>query len=274
MWLTSKSVVAVSVALAGLWSCGCQSERPQAVPQVKAQPPLVSQPLGETVSPAGDKPDTSIGSASAQPLTAEQNWQEQFESVQAGASKSLTVDQVAITSRQLAQLPELNGQLTQLMVEAGGVSDANIDAIGKLQSLVHVRLRECPIGNQGLQKLAAAGLPELQILNIPHCNVTAVGIKHLLAFPKLVQLRLGGAQLDDRAIEEIARLPKLRSLHLIGPSLTDQSLGTLATSPLLSSFYLDDCPLSDEAWEQLFRAKPQLHIHVDQAHLDRDPNRH
>jgi hypothetical protein len=31
--------------------------------------------------------------------------------------------------------------------------------------------------------------------------------------------------------------------------------------------------VSDEAGEEYFQACPKVHVHVDQAHHDRDPNR-
>jgi len=274
MWLTSKSLMAVSLASVGFWSSGCRSDRLEAESVVRATPGQESLTTTDASSPAAVAITGPSDENSATPQTSEQLWREQFERVQAGHSEHLLVDQAPVTAAQLAELPSLDGKLTQLMIDAGGVSDTTLDSISQLQSLVHLRLRECTIGDSGLEKLASAGLPELQILNIPHGNVTAAGIVHLLAFPKLTQLRLGGPQIDDRAIDELARLPKLRSLHLIGPSLSDAALSKLSNISQLSSFYLDDCRLSDAAWEQLFRSKPNLHVHVDQAHLDRDPNRH
>ncbi len=202
------------------------------------------------------------------------NWREQFELVLAEDNDRIIVEAGPITTEQLLQLSQLDGKLRQLLIEAGGVSDADIEAIAKVPSLVHLRLRESPIGDEGLAKLAEAGMPELQILNIPQGQFTVVGIAKLAALPKLIQLRLGGKLIEDAAVAEIAKFSKLRSLHLIGPSLTDAALAKLADSPLLSTFYLDDCPLSDEAWKQLFDAKPKLHVHIDQAHHDRDPNQH
>ncbi len=174
----------------------------------------------------------------------------------------------------MSQLPQLDGKLSHLLIEAGGVDDASIETVAQVRGLVHLRLRECPIGNEGLARLVEARMSELQILNIPQSKCTADGIAQLASLPKLIQLRLGGQQIDDAAVAEIAKLPKLRSLHLIGPTLSDAALEKLSASPLLSTFYLDDCPLSNAAWQQLFAAKPKLHVHIDQAHHDRDPNQH
>jgi len=48
----------------------------------------------------------------------------------------------------------------------------------------------------------------------------------------------------------------------------------LAKMEQLESLYLDGADLSDAAVDELFRARPQLHVHFDQEHHDRDPSRH
>jgi hypothetical protein len=42
----------------------------------------------------------------------------------------------------------------------------------------------------------------------------------------------------------------------------------------LWNLYLDGAGVSDGAWERYFALHPEVHVHVDQAHHDRDPNRH
>jgi hypothetical protein len=224
--------------------------------------------------PAAAPPQVHINRSNQAAQQAAAHWDEQVRQVLAGDSDTLVVEAEPITAPQLSQLPTLDGKLSQLLIEAGGVDDEALQTIAQVRSLVHLRLRECPIGNAGLAKLVEANMSELQILNIPQTQCTAEGIAQLASLPKLIQLRLGGQQIDDRAVAEIAKLPKLRSLHLIGPTLSDSALEKLSSSPLLSTFYLDDCPLSDAAWQQLFTAKPKLHVHIDQAHHDRDPNQH
>ena len=175
----------------------------------------------------------------------------------------------------LRRLPELDGKLLDLRLDAGRVSDSELHWIGKVQSLEHLRLRESEISDQGITTLVASGeWRKLQILNFPQARVSASGIRELARLPRLKQLRLGGSTIDDEAAKAIATLPKLQSLHLIGPGFSDAALKHLALAPKLASFYLDDCPLSDEAWTYLFEAKPNLHVHIDQQHHDRDPHAH
>jgi hypothetical protein len=71
----------------------------------------------------------------------------------------------------------------------------------------------------------------------------------------------------------IARLPGLRSLHLIDIAIRDEGLAALAEHETLRNLYLDGAGVSDAAWERYFEARPRIHVHVDQAHHDRDPRR-
>jgi len=53
----------------------------------------------------------------------------------------------------------------------------------------------------------------------------------------------------------------------------DAGLAVLAQRPDLWSLYLDGAGVSEEAWAGYFQACPSVHVHVDQAHHDRDPGR-
>jgi hypothetical protein len=258
-YIALNYIVLNCALLAGLSLAGCQQ-------------PLDSPAPSQ--NPATRNKQLADQTVSSEDPIANSNWQSQFTAILSGADDTLLIADHAITADQLAQLVQLNGPLEQLLIEAGGVDDDSLSDILAVKSLVHLRLRECPLGDRGFEKLGESELDRLRILNVPQTQVTSRGLASLAALPSLVQLRLGGPQLDDAAVAEIAKLPGLRSLHLIGPNLTDAALVELAKAPLLSSFYLDDCPLSDSAWEQLFAAKPTLHVHVDQQHHDRDPHQH
>jgi hypothetical protein len=90
----------------------------------------------------------------------------------------------------------------------------------------------------------------------------------------LQQLRLGGGGINDEACEALQLLPELRYVHLIGPSLTEQGVQALAFIPKLQSLYVDQCNLPEEAWDELLKQRPDIHFHLDQQHLDRDPAKH
>lgn len=224
------------------------------------------------VPAGGDTPTKEIAANDKKADAAGQEWQTQIAAVRQGASEQIQVVTETISDENLTDLDGLQG-LTALLIDAGAVTDRGIPAIASIPGLEHLRLRESTITDAGVSALVATD-SSLQVLNLPQAKLTANGIRELARLPNLVQLRIGGEQLDDEAARVLASLPALRSLHLIGPKLSDAGLDALAESPKLASFYLDDCELSDAAWERLFDAKPNLHVHINQAHHDRDPSGH
>lgn len=249
-------------------TCGCRQENPAELEPRDASSTQSTELQGDT---EGAEVTVDAGERTPDPATSE--WDEQFVAVQAGEA-TLRLETTEVDTDSLEKLTALNGQLMDLLLDAGGVDDTSIALLNEIESLEHLRIRHSPISDDGLLRLQPDRLSSLRILNLPQATITHVGIQHLRSFPNLVQLRLGGPQLDDAAVQAIAKLPKLRSLHLIGPRLTDHALELLSEAPCLDSLYLDDCQLSDSAWEKLFSVKPNLHVHIDQAHHDRDPHGH
>ncbi|MFN3190403.1 MAG: hypothetical protein ACE361_07740 [Aureliella sp.] len=203
-------------------------------------------------------------------------WDAQVEAVRRGTSVAITL---AGTSHDLSSLPDLSGNLLDLLLDGGGVKSNDIESIAAVGGLFHLRIRQVKLTDQNVSRLAGESKPSalsasLEILNLPQSDLSSVGIQHLSRFPKLRQLRLGGGRIDDAAARAFADLPSLESLHLIGPQMSGTGLRALVNCNKLSSLYIDDCPLPDSAWEALFAAKPNLHVHVDQAHHDRDPKAH
>lgn len=210
----------------------------------------------------------------------EQNtlWQDQIERVRAGQAYVIQLDRPAETALR-RELATLGDQLLELKFDAGGPDDhwlddgQWLDVFAQLPALEHLRLRRSPLTDEAIRRLCE-GCQNLKILNLPQAQITAQGIRHLVKLPNLVQLRIGGKRIDDQAAEALADLPQLKSLHLIGPQITADGLLSLADCPRLASLYIDDCPLPDSAWQKLFAEKPNLHVHIDQMHHDRDPNFH
>jgi hypothetical protein len=72
----------------------------------------------------------------------------------------------------------------------------------------------------------------------------------------------------------LRELPSLQQLHLIDVPITDEGLRELAQMNQLQSLYVDGGNISDAAWDELFKARRNLHVHVNQQHHDRDPHGH
>ncbi len=198
------------------------------------------------------------------------DWKSKLQSVRASETKRIEVDGYPVTAVQLAELVALSG-LSELLLDQGVVDDGSIDSYISRLDLVHFRARFSPITDDGFVALVASQ-KNLRILNLPQAILTKRAFQKLDQTPPLTFLRIGGPGIDDDAIYELSKKTQLRHLHLVAPQLTDRSLEFIAAMDSLDSFYLDDCRLSDKAWEKLFQARPKLHVHIDQAHHDRDPH--
>lgn len=166
----------------------------------------------------------------------------------------------------------LNGLvgLEELVLEGGGLDDAGAERLATFPALVKLVARQSPLTDAGFASLARC--TTLRELNVSQAACTAEGIAALAALPNLRGLRLGGAQLRGAEVcEAVVSLPKLRFLHLIDIEIGDAGLAVLERRPDLWSLYLDGAGVSDEAWGRYFQACPNVHVHLDQMHHDRDP---
>lgn len=191
--------------------------------------------------------------------------------VQAGQSSRIDVD-VPPTAAEWEALSGLEG-LRVFVLRAGVATDAEAMLLTTLPALERLVLRDSPLSDEGFTTLAT--ITTLRDLNVPQAACTAVGIRALAALPSLERLRLGGPHLAGvNVARAVAGLSRLRSLHLIDVHLGDEGLDALGELSGLRSLYLDGAGVSDEAWERYFARRPDVHVHVDQAHHDRDPGRH
>jgi len=162
--------------------------------------------------------------------------------------------------------------LRVLVLEQGVAGDLEAEMLATLPAIERLVLRKSPLSDAGFAALACCR--SIGDLNVPQAACTAAGIKGLAKLPNLKSLRLGGENLAGPDVARaIARLPVLRSLHLIDVAIGDEGLDALAELETLRNLYLDGAGVSDAAWERYFNALPRVHVHVDQAHHDRDPRR-
>lgn len=163
-------------------------------------------------------------------------------------------------------------KLDTVLIDQGIVTRAGLAKIAELPGLEHLRLRLSPIVDEDLEPLL--GCKDLWLLNLPHSQLSKDGIVALARLPKLKQLRIGSDRLTNDCCRAIAKLQNLRGLHLIGVPITDDGVKVLSELPHLESLYMDDSAVTDSGWDWVFRNHPQLHVHVNQTHHDRDPQSH
>lgn len=196
------------------------------------------------------------------------NFAVQLQAVRAGESRRIEMSE-ALADAEWAVLDGLVG-LEELVLAGGGLDDAHAERLASLPSLKQLVARQSPLTDAGF--VALARCTTLRELNVPQAACTAEGIAALAALRNLRSLRLGSENLQGEAVcEAVITLPKLRFLHLIDVEIGDAGLAVLTRRPDLWSLYLDGAGVSDEAWGRYFHACPNVHVHLDQAHHDRDP---
>lgn len=204
-------------------------------------------------------------------LSPSERFAEQYELVREQKLDTLHLSDIEVTDDMVTGVADLDW-LTTLIFDQGIITDDGLETIVKLPRLQHLRLRLSPITDQGLKTVSSCD--SLWYLNLPHADCTVDGVAHLQTLTKLRQLRLGSKRLGNDVAQVIAKLKGLRGIHLIGVPVTDDGLETLAEMPYLESLYLDDSAVTEAGWERLFREHPDLHVHVNQHHHDRDPKGH
>ena len=196
---------------------------------------------------------------------------DQIAAVRAGGVHTV-VAVAPLTDAEWESLRGLTG-LRELVLEQGQADDGRAEILATLTGLERLVLRDSPLADTGIQRLAEC--PALRDLNVPQAACTAAGVRALASLPHLRSLRLGGPQLAGVEVcEAIASLPQLRSLHLIDVPIGDDGLAVLQRLQGLWNLYLDGAGGSTEAWERYFQDCPRVHVHIDQAHHDRDPHGH
>ncbi len=218
---------------------------------------------------------------------AEPTFDEQAAAVRASMATRIIMSTVPLTEAEWESLAALRG-LVHLDLQEGVATDAHAARLAGLPRLERLVLRHSPLGDEGFRHLAACRT--LRLLNVPQAACTCAGLEALAALPNLTSLRLGsprlvaargagsppGAAADEgRAVARaLLGLRALRTLHLIDVPLGDGGLDILAGHEGLRTLYLDGAGISDAAWERYSARRGDVHVHVDQAHHDRDPNRH
>ena len=186
-----------------------------------------------------------------------------------------------VTLRQLSQISQ-HETLETLILDGGielpiGATNqtaalSHLKQIVKLKKLIHLRIRNCEVDDDGIQLLSK--LSDLRILNLPQANFSDAAMPTLAKMPNLELLRFSSEKVTDEGIQFLAKAKSLRALHLIRLGVSDQIVPSICAIKPLETFYVDGSKMTDEGYSKLIEKRPDLHLHVDQVHLDYDPRKH
>jgi Leucine-rich repeat (LRR) protein len=198
---------------------------------------------------------------------------EQSKQVRSGIRESILVEARPLSDSDLEAVRGLQGLHTLLLDHPGNrFSAAGLSKLNGLDNLIHLRIRGHGVDDEAVSHITK--LKSLRILNVPQAEITDAGLANLAELPNLEQLRLGSSKVTQAGIEAIAALPRLKRLHLIDIPVGDAGLKALAGMKQLESLYLDGAEVTDAGVDELFRLRPELHVHFEQQHHDRDPSSH
>jgi len=197
----------------------------------------------------------------------------QVAEVDRGTRETIQVEATALGDADLESLAFVTGVQNLLLDSPNSqFSASGLANLSRLTNLRHLRIRGHGINDDAIAQIAK--ISSLRILNLPQGEFTDAGVAHLAELPNLEQLRLGSPHISGMGIKELAALPILKRLHTIDIPIDDEALKILTDMKHLESLYIDGGAFSDTAADELFRARPDLHVHFNQQHHDRDPHRH
>jgi hypothetical protein len=200
------------------------------------------------------------------PVADQNSFDDQLRQVAAGVSDTIAVAAAVVTDADLRKLDAaLN--LRQLLLDNTSVTDEGVAYLTQLPNLYHLRMRGARLTDRGMESLAK--IRSLRFLNIPQAAFTDQGLKELLRVSDLQQLRFSSPHVTDEGMKYIGQMKSLRFLHLIAVPITDAGLEEITKLSQLESLYLDEINVSDNAVAALFEAIPDLHFHLNDAHVDR-----
>jgi hypothetical protein len=211
----------------------------------------------EAAPPAADE------SREAAPAEPEATFESQLAAVRAGESQTIK-SSAEVSAEQFGELATGCEGLQVLHLTQPQIGDEDLSILPRLVSLRQLVLH-APIGDAGLDWIAQC--PSLEIVNLPSGTFSDAGLQRLEELPLLTLLRFSSPGVTDAGLASIPEMENLRFLHLIDVPVTDDGLDAIKQAPLLESFYLDGGKCTEEGLSCLAKARPALHIHLDQLHL-------
>lgn len=205
------------------------------------------------------------------PAELEQVFAAAIEQLVRSGGDTVRLDRFDATDEHVAVLANIE-RLRVVRIDGGKLTVAAAEHFAAMPHLEQLHLRNVALDDAFIEALVASR--SLWLLNVAAAEISPAAVERLAEMPQLRQLRLAVPGGDNGFAAAVAAIRTLRSVHLIGIAVTDAGLQELATLPQLQSLYLDDTEISDQGWVWLFENRPGLHVHIDQKHHDRDPQRH
>ena len=122
-------------------------------------------------------------------------------------------------------------------------ADRDLYRLGKIRTLVALRMPFCAITDDGLKILSSQ--EQLEELVLSDTQISDVGLKHLRRFTRLKSLDLGCTATTDAGLQNLGELTQIQVLKLGGTQITDEGLAHLKNLQRLKRLHLDFTSIGD-----------------------------
>lgn len=149
------------------------------------------------------------------------------------------------------------GNISTLGLNGMPVTNADLERIAELSSLVTLSLSDCNVGGTGYEPLS--NLVNLEYLHLPGTQTTDEDLESLSKIHSLASIDLSRTNVHSD-LSPLAELPRLKWLLLIGNTLNDGALSGLIAAPALTRVTLTNAECADNDMKALQSAKPQIKL--------------
>ncbi len=215
-------------------------------------------------SVASENPETISSSPPQAPLS------EIIDTARASEATELIITDAIVRDEDVARIAELPSLRHIAFDHFEGTAEA-LELLALLPRLERLQLRSGTIGDAEVK--AIAGCKTLKNINLPEASFGDEGLAALASLPALELLRFHSPNVTNDGMKSLSQSTCLRFLHLIAVPITDEGLEHLEGMKQLESLYIDDAEVTDDGIERLLRALPEIHLHINQQHSDRDPSK-
>ena len=145
---------------------------------------------------------------------------------------------------------ERGGQIVSLDLASTWITDADLERVGKIQTLQKLNLAHTRITDVGIEHLKP--LENVTELNLYYAEyITDTALAHLRGWKHLEVLNLRGVRLTSAVFEHLAQLTSLRSLDIAFTEVEDDGFEQLSSLTKLESLALGGNRLSGSALSSL-----------------------
>ncbi|MBD3675093.1 MAG: hypothetical protein HUJ26_16370 [Planctomycetaceae bacterium] len=166
--------------------------------------------------------------------------------------RSLSLWHTQVNDNGIAEIVKRAPNLTEVSIDSEVISDRGIEQLASLSRLVSLLLHHAPnVTNASME--AVGKMTQLRELYLEDTQLTDTGVRELLGFQNLRVLVLTGTRISDTGVSLLANLETIDVLCLDSTNITGQGLSDLPdTQGMMLS--MKHCPITDDSLKRYLQS--------------------